>query len=296
MHRLPCAILSVLLAFGTVLPGCSRQPETGASASPDDASTHAAPAGTAPASATAGTPEDEAAPAASVPATAEPATDAAPGPVIRYRLNKAYDVVPIDTGQTEKRVVLITFDDGPKDAETLTPILEALDRHQAKAIFFVNGYRVEQNPGLLQEIDRRGHAIGNHSWDHIELGKQKPDVIREQIGRVQEIVRKLTGKAPRFFRPPFASANEDVRQIAREHGLLYMTWSNGSLDWDLGKAKNKPQAVIDNVMEQLRPGSNILMHELPWTAEALDALLTRIRQAGYGFVDPHEIETPATAS
>lgn len=292
MPRSSRAILLILLALGIALGGCVRRPETGASGS----SPVAAPSDTvgtpAPDPGPAGTPEEEAPPSASAP-TADPSAGAQPEPVFRYRLNKAYDVVPIDPDHTDKRIVLLTFDDGPKDAETLSALLDALDRHAAKAIFFVNGYRVEQHPELLREIDERGHAIGNHSWDHLALGKEEPDVIREQIGRVQEAVRELTGKTPRFFRPPFASSNEHVRQIAQEHGLLFMTWSNGSLDWDLGNVKDKAQAVIDNVMEQLRPGSNILMHELPWTAEALDRLLSRIREEGYGFVDPHEIETPS---
>lgn len=53
----------------------------------------------------------------------------------------------------------------------------------------------------------------------------------------------------------------------------------------------RPQAVIDNVLEQLHPGSNILMHELPWTAETLDNLLTQLERKGYSFVDPNAIDT-----
>ena len=68
-----------------------------------------------------------------------------------------------------------------------------------------------------------------------------------------------------------------------------MTWSNGSLDWE-SESKNKPDTVVSNVLEQLHPGSNILMHELPWTVEALDTLLTKLEAKGYGFVDPRQIE------
>ena len=67
-----------------------------------------------------------------------------------------------------------------------------------------------------------------------------------------------------------------------------MTWSNGSLDWD-SSARDKPEVVIRNVMEQLHPGANILMHELPWTADALDELLTKIEAEGYLFIDPETI-------
>jgi peptidoglycan/xylan/chitin deacetylase (PgdA/CDA1 family) len=110
---------------------------------------------------------------------------------------------------------------------------------------------------------------------------------------VQAIVKEITGKTPVFFRPPFASANDAVHQIAKDNGLLFMTWSNGSLDWDMKKVPeaNRPQAIIDNVLEQLHPGSNILMHELPWTAATLDNLLTELEKKGYSFVDPNAIDT-----
>lgn len=209
-----------------------------------------------------------------------------------YRMNKAYNIVPIDKETTEAKVVLLTFDDGPKDTVTLSPILDTLDKHNAKAIFFVNGYRVKANPELLKEINDRKQVIGNHSWDHIELKKENAQSIKEQIEKVQTIVKELTGKSPVFFRPPFASANESVHRIAKENGLLFMTWSNGSLDWDLNKVamEKRPQAVIDNVLEQLHAGSNILMHELPWTVDALDSLLTQLEQKGYTFVDPNAID------
>jgi len=206
-------------------------------------------------------------------------------------MTKAYNIVPIDKETTPSKIVLLTFDDGPKSPDTLGPILDTLDKHKAKAIFFVNGYRVKAHPELLKKIDDRGQVIGNHSYDHIELGKEKEDKIRTQIESVQSLVKDTVGKTPVFFRPPFASSNDAVRSVVKENDLLYMTWSNGSLDWDLGKnVKDKPQAVIGHVMEQLHAGSNILMHELPWTAEALDSLLTQLEDKGYGFVDPNAIE------
>lgn len=224
----------------------------------------------------------------------EPAPSPEPAEVAKtYRMNKAYRIVPIDKETTNSKVVLLTFDDGPKDQETLDPMLDTLDKHKAKAIFFVNGYRIKAHPELLKKIDDRNQVIGNHSWDHIELKKEKPAVVKEQIEKVQVLVKELTGKTPVFFRPPFASANDSVHQVAKENGLLFMTWSNGSLDWDLSKVnmEKRPQAVIDNVMEQLHDGSNILMHELPWTAETLDDLLTQLEQKGYAFVDPNAIDT-----
>ncbi|GIO30839.1 MULTISPECIES: polysaccharide deacetylase family protein [Paenibacillus] len=215
--------------------------------------------------------------------------DAAEVP-IKYHMNKAYNIVPNDEG-TEKNVVLLTFDDGPKKAEWINSLIDTLDKHHAKAIFFVNGYRVKEHPELLKLIHDRGQIIGNHSWDHISLRKEPEAKVRQQIEDVQAIVKDTIGEAPVFFRPPFGEGGDIGKKIAKENGLLYMTWSNGSLDWTMkSKGKDNPQKVIQNVMDQLHPGSNILMHELPWTTEALDQLLTRLESKGYSFVDPRGIE------
>ena len=212
-------------------------------------------------------------------------------PIVRsYHMTSNYYIKP-NNENDNKNIVLLTFDDGPKDEEMLTELLDILDKHEAKAIFFVNGYRIKQKPELLKLIHERGQIIGNHSWDHINLKKESREKINQQIEDVQTIVKELIGEPPLFFRPPNGAGNDDVLAKVKEEGMLYMTWSNGSLDW----ADNirKPQGVINSVMEQLRPGSNILMHEVTWTVEALDELLTKIEEQGYSFVDPRAIELEA---
>jgi len=215
-------------------------------------------------------------------------------PVKLYRMSKVYRFVPIDKEKTTDKVVLLTFDDGPKELEQLTSMLDTLDKHKAKAIFFVNGYRVKAHPELLKLIHERGQTVGNHSWDHIDLKKESQASVEKQVGDVSKIVEDTIGEAPKFFRPPFGSGNDGVKKFVKDSGMLYMTWSNGSLDWDT-KNKNKPDAVIANVLEQLHPGANILMHELPWTDKALDELLTKLEAKGYGFIDPATIETVTDA-
>jgi len=297
MNRRTIALGTTLLLLGTLVSACAQDKTPTAGSSPSAAPSESA--GTPQASATP-SPEPSAA-ASPTPSSAKPPADAEEPPAEApaadlpksYIMNKNYFIVPIDKERTDNKVVLLTFDDGPKAPETLDPLLDTLDKHGAKAIFFVNGYRVKEHPELLKKIDERGQTIGNHSWDHIELKKESEPEIRKQLESVQEIVKETTGKTPVFFRPPHASSNDAVRKVARENGLLFMTWSNGSLDWDMNKVpeEKRPQAVIDNVLEQLHPGSNILMHELPWTAKALDGLLTQLEEKGYSFADPGAIDT-----
>jgi peptidoglycan/xylan/chitin deacetylase (PgdA/CDA1 family) len=208
-------------------------------------------------------------------------------------MNKNYDFVPKDPNGN-KKVVLLTFDDGPKEKAMIEPMLDILDKHKAKAIFFMNGYRIKANPELLKMVYKRGQTIGNHSWDHIELKKENNAKIDQQLKDVQTIVKETIGITPVFFRPPFASSNDHVREAAKQEKMLFMTWSNGSLDWTLTKGfdmTTKSEAVITNVFKLLHNGSNILMHELPWTVKALDKLLTQLEEKGYTFLDPAAIDT-----
>jgi peptidoglycan/xylan/chitin deacetylase (PgdA/CDA1 family) len=207
-----------------------------------------------------------------------------------YHMNKNYDIVPNEE-TTNKKVVLLTFDDGPKDADMINPLMDILDKHQAKAIFFVNGYRVKAHPELLELIHNRGGIIGNHSWDHIVLKDKSYTEVKKQIEDVQIAVKEIIGEAPHFFRPPHGAGGDVGKKISAENGMLYMTWSNGSLDWEMKeKETGKTDKLIKNVTDQLHSGSNILMHELPWTVEALDKLLTTLEGKGYSFVDPRSIE------
>ncbi|MCG7385820.1 polysaccharide deacetylase family protein [Paenibacillus sp. ACRRY] len=208
-----------------------------------------------------------------------------------YHMNENYYIKPNDENG-EKKVVLLTFDDGPKEAEMINGLIDTLDKHDAKAIFFVNGYRVKSHPELLKLIYEREQIIGNHAWDHEDLKKMSTAEAAKQVTDVQNIVKETIGVEPEFFRPPFGSGNDALKETVKENGMLYMTWSNGSLDWDKS-TQNKPDKVIQNVLDQLNPGSNILMHELPWTVEALDDLLTKLENKGYSFVDPRSIELQA---
>ncbi|SDN88290.1 Peptidoglycan/xylan/chitin deacetylase, PgdA/CDA1 family [Paenibacillus sp. yr247] len=206
-----------------------------------------------------------------------------------YHMNKNYDIVPNDPN-ANKKIVLLTFDDGPKEQAMNQALIDTLKKHNAKAIFFLNGYRIKQKPELVKLIHDSGNIIGNHAWDHDNLKDMTNAKIDQQVDDVQKIVKELTGQAPQFFRPPFGSGNDYLKAKVKDNKMLYMTWSNGSLDWDMTNKNNDSGKVIENVMKQLHGGSNILMHELPWTVKALDTLLTQLEEKGYSFVDPNAIE------
>lgn len=207
-----------------------------------------------------------------------------------YKIDKQTNtIVPIDPQKHETNVVLLTFDDGP-NPEVSTKILNTLDKHKAKAIFFMNGPQIEKNPELVKLVHERGQMIGNHSWDHIDLSAESKDSVVKQMGDVQKAVMDITETAPIFIRPPYLSINENVTQVAEENNLNIMTLTIDSRDWEMSAEKNDPEELAQRIADQLHPGANILMHEFPWTAEALEILLTKATEKGYSFVDPMNIQ------
>jgi peptidoglycan/xylan/chitin deacetylase (PgdA/CDA1 family) len=210
------------------------------------------------------------------------------GPEISlYRMNKLNELKPAER-KDEKKVVLITFDDAPYSKRTTPKILDVLDKHKVKALFFVNGYLIRQHPDLLRMIHARGHEIGNHTYGHVNLVKAKRPVIEREIAIVQRQVEKLIGQKPIYFRPPYGEYNEMVKQVLVQQHLQMMNWSNDSEDWRERKKPNR--IVIERVLKQLRPGSIVLLHDVPGTASSLDELLTKIAERGYKFVHPLQVD------
>jgi len=138
---------------------------------------------------------------------------------------------------TAKRVFL-TFDDGPD--ERFTPkILDHLNRFKAKATFFVVGKRARQHPDIVKRIIDEGHDIGNHTFTHPVSPILKHKVIEKEIKATEYIIRQITGRIPKLFRPTWLSWDLHARkmnQVVRELGYYSLRWSISSVDW-LGMKK-----------------------------------------------------------
>lgn len=196
-----------------------------------------------------------------------------------------------------KKVVMLTFDDGPKP-ETTPLILDVLKRENVKALFFVTGYGAK-NEDLLRRMHQEGHRIGTHTVNHTLLTRlQGRDAIRAEIEPVNQVVERVTGQRVRYFRPPNGMYNADVLAVLKELGLQLINWSHGSQDWVLANTRKEPAEVVRFVLAEkppvpgatvLHPGAVILMHDtLPWTAEALPGIIAGLREKGYDFalLDP----------
>lgn len=202
-----------------------------------------------------------------------------------YHINKYFDLVP-NNKNGNKKVVLITIDDGP--SKRATEMMATLKKHNAGAIFFVNGNHGKDVPGIIEQEAKDGFAVGNHTWSHLNLKKEKDiNKIKKEIDKNTELITKLTGKAPRFFRPPYGASTPTVRDLIKKDNMIFMNWSGAAKDWESSTKDEK--VFIKNVMGPIHDGEILLIHEHPWTVKYLDDLLTTLEQKGYKFIDPSEI-------
>jgi len=153
--------------------------------------------------------------------------------------------------------VWLTVDDGPS---TDTPgLLDLLDRHGARATFFLVAERARDRPDLVAAIVARGHDIGNHSATHPAawFWALSPRRIAAEIGDAQAALTNLSGKPPRWFRAVVGHANPFVAPALARHGLVRVSWSARGFDGVSGNV----DAVVGRIARDLGNGAIVLLHE-----------------------------------
>ena len=203
-------------------------------------------------------------------------------------LFSASRVEPVYRVETEKKVVALTFDDGPHPEKTLK-ILDVLGKYNVAATFFVIGKNAEYYPEVLKEVADAGHEIANHTYTHASLGKCSPDAIEREISSAEDSILGACGAKTKLLRPPEGSCSRDVMNIAASLGYSVILWNVDTRDW----AHKSAGEIVFNVKKNVRPGSIILFHDYTvgenHTVEALDKVIGFLIEDGYEFVTVGEL-------
>lgn len=180
---------------------------------------------------------------------------------------------------TTAPVAALTFDDGPDPVST-PRVLEVLNRHEAKATFFVLGKHAARYPKLIECIAQAGHAVANHSFDHPRF----PAVTRkERIAQMRACEAAIAPYGHKLFRPPHGLQSIRSRLDALRLGYRIVTWNVVAYDWE----NREPEWTVNLLETQVTPGSIVLLHDVLYDAErdsgvdrqqmltALDSFLSR---------------------
>ena len=178
-----------------------------------------------------------------------------------------------------KKAIYLTFDDGPHQAITQF-VLEELDKYDAKATFFCIGKNVVEHPGVFKKILELGHAVGNHTHNHLN-GWKTGNV--KYLQNIQEARNYIDSD---LFRPPYGRITSKQHKLLmqQDEPLKVVMWSVLSGDFDVSITPGK---CLGNVLKNSKSGSVIVFHDSEKAFErlqyALPAVLKYFSEQGYRF-------------
>ena len=199
-----------------------------------------------------------------------------------YLTEKDEELYKKAQAEKNKKVVALTFDDGP-DGNTTPQALDILAKYKIKATFFVQGKNIAGNEAILKRMQSEGHEVGNHSWNHPILTKLSLEDAKKQLTDTEEAITKVLGKSSKLMRPPYGAISDDIRNSL---DLRFIMWDVDSLDW---KSKNEA-AILTEIQHQTSDGAIILMHDIHQpSVNSLPKVIEYLQEQGYSFVTVSEL-------
>ena len=182
-------------------------------------------------------------------------------------------------------VIALTFDDGPNTV--ITPqVLDILEKEGIVGTFFLIAQNI--NPESAEMVRRAvslGCEIENHSVTHPFMDKLSVEEIREEVQTCTDRIVEITGRVPQFFRPPCIA----VSQAMYDNIDLTFICGMGCEDW---VPTVTAQERIDRVLANAADGQIVLLHDMEWnvnTVEALKTIVPELKKRGYEFATVSQI-------
>lgn len=187
--------------------------------------------------------------------------------------------------------VALTFDDGPHPEGT-PAVLDALDRGEAKATFFLVAEQVERYPEVAIEVGRRGHTLAVHGFRHRNQMRLTPRAFARDLNRARQVIEAVSPGPVWLYRPPYGIFTPAGLLQTRRAGLVPLLWSKWALDW----RDRLPAAQLAKLATRgVQAGDVILLHDADWysragshrtTAAAVDLILARLADRGLHAATP----------
>jgi len=179
---------------------------------------------------------------------------------------------------TKEKKIFLTFDDGPIPDITEF-VLDTLKQYNAAATFFCIGDNVRKHPDIFQQILDQGHAVGNHTFNHMNGWKSDDEAYLSNI----ELCEKQLNLDTNLFRPPYGRMKKSQSRQLPIHKEIIM-WDVLSGDFS---ADVKPEVCLEKTIKYTRPGSIVLFHDSLKAAANMQYTLPRylahFSEMGYQF-------------
>ena len=192
-------------------------------------------------------------------------------------------------GDTNDKVVALTFDDGPSHKGT-GPVIKILKEHGIRATFYLNGEHIETKPELLTQLINAGHEIGNHSYSHKRMVFMSYSEVAKEVESTTSLIRDFGYTGEIHFRPPYGKNLVVLPYYLANNGITTVTWDVEPETFE--PREDTPELIVKRAMEQVRPGSIILLHVMfgeGSTLKALPELITQLKHRGFSFATVSEL-------
>lgn len=190
--------------------------------------------------------------------------------------------LPQPVQAAEKKLVAITYDDGP--CENTERLLDGLKERGVKATFFMVGWKISSYEKTVARMYEEGHQAANHSFSHENLTAIPLEEVKKQVQDTNALLDKICGPGTDYMvRPPYGHINEGAAQAV---GLPCILWSQTPKDWIYTDAASIKARILDSV----KPGDIILVHDtVPGTVDGSLAAIDELQAQGYEFVTVREL-------
>jgi peptidoglycan/xylan/chitin deacetylase (PgdA/CDA1 family) len=198
-----------------------------------------------------------------------------------YYVGSNFFIPIICSLKTDKKIVALSFDDGPVAGNTLE-ILQTLKENNAEAAFFCIGSRIVDNKAILKQIYDEGHLIGNHTFSHhfwFDMFSAK--TMLADMRMMDKAMNSVIGKTPKLFRPPYGVTNPNLKKAIVEGNYIPVGWSMRSMDTVIKDEKK----LFNKVISKIKPGAVFLFHDTSnATVAILPAIIKHIHENGYEII------------
>lgn len=159
----------------------------------------------------------------------------------------------------DEKKVFLTFDDGPIP-EITDWVLAQLKSYNCKATFFCIGNNIEKHPELFNKLITEGHAIGNHTFNHVKGWNTPNKTYLKEVEQCEEEIQKASINHPssKLFRPPYGKIKPIQSRKLRKLGYKIIMWDVLSADYKKEISKEK---CLENVLKNVESGSIIVFHD-----------------------------------
>lgn len=201
--------------------------------------------------------------------------DTTGGPGFGFEHYKVYDFL-------QDKEVILTFDDGPQ-VKTTKAILDALDHHCTRALFFSIGKMAVGLPHIIRDVAARGHTVGTHTWSHADVRRKKKKAKEEIEKGVSGVRRAVGGPIAPFFRFPFLRDSKATLAHLSSRNVAVFSTDVDSFDFKIQSSKH----LVSQIMKKLKKNGKgiLLMHDIhKRTAAAMPALLDALKKDGFKIV------------